>query len=65
MKYDYKKMSGLDWSKSMTALAKELGCSRQWFYKLKEKYDDDKKIHDMEIQLKECKAKLKALSEAK
>ena len=68
-KYSYEKMNKLDWkNKSMTALAKDMGCSRQWFYKLKEKYDADlklrddaKRIKDMERELKECKAKLKAL----
>ena len=64
-KYNYEKMSALDWTQSMTALAKEVGCSRQHFYKLKEKFVDDKRIKDMEIELKKCKAKLKALSQPK
>jgi hypothetical protein len=60
-KYDYKKMSELDYDKSIIVLAKEIGCSRQHFYKLKTKFDEEKRILDMELQLKECRAKLKAL----
>ena len=59
-KYSYEKMKSLDWTKSMTALAKEIGCSRQGFYDMKKKYLEEKRIKDMEIELKACKAKLKA-----
>ena len=67
-KYSYEKMKSLDWTKSVTALAKEVGCSRQHFYTLKEKYENEinagkekVRVQQMEKELKECKAKLKAL----
>ena len=60
-KYRYEIMDKLDYTKSVTALAKEIGCSRQHFYKLKTKFDEEKRIKDMETELRACKAKLKAL----
>ena len=60
-KYKYDVMDKLDYTKSVTALAKEIGCSRQGFYDMKKKYLEEKRIKDMEKELKACKAKLKAL----
>ena len=60
-KYNYATMDKLDYTKSVTALAKEIGCSRQHFYKLKETYLAEKEIATMREELKQCKAKLKAI----
>ena len=62
-------MKSLDWTKSMTALlAKDIGCSRQHFCTLKEKYENEVdagkekvRVQQMEEDLRACKAKLKAL----
>ncbi len=61
MKYDYKTMDSIPKGETVTATAKRLGCSRQGVYDMKKKYVEEKKIKDMEKELKECKAKLKAL----
>ena len=60
-KYKYEDMDSIPKDESVTATAKRLGCSRQAIYDMKKKYAEEKRVKDMELQLKECKAKLKAL----